>query len=116
MPTGITSPSDQLLELQVQGDFVDRLTAARPVQAISELVWNALDAEATRVSIRLEETSVGTLNAIVIEDNGHGMKPQDAQALFINLGGSWKRDTRTLKTANECSMAKRAKVASGHSV
>jgi hypothetical protein len=97
MPTEITSLSDQLLEIQVQGDFVDRLTAARPVQAISELIWNALDAEATQVSVRLEETTVGTPDAIVIQDNGHGMTIHDAQALFISLGGSWKRDSKTSK-------------------
>lgn len=97
METETTSPSDQLLEIQVQGDFVDRLTAARPVQAIAELIWNALDAESTRVAVRIEETSLGTIDAVVIEDNGHGMTVKDAQALFTNLGGSWKRESKASK-------------------
>ena len=93
-----TSQNDQLLEIKVQGDFVDRLTAARPVQAIAELIWNGLDAEATRINVRVEETSAGTLDAIVVEDNGHGFSLSEAQDLFTNLGGSWKRASRTSRS------------------
>jgi hypothetical protein len=40
--------SNQVIEIQVQGDFIERLTSARPVQALAELVWNALDSDAAR--------------------------------------------------------------------
>jgi hypothetical protein len=30
--------SNQVIEVQVQGDFIERLTSARPVQALAELV------------------------------------------------------------------------------
>ena len=44
-------PKESIFEVQAQEDFVEKLAAARPAQALAELVWNGLDAEATKVSI-----------------------------------------------------------------
>lgn len=35
--------------VEVQSDFLEKITRAKPVQAISELIWNSLDADATKV-------------------------------------------------------------------
>lgn len=80
--------SNQVIEVQVQGDFIERLTSARPVQALAELVWNALDADATKVMVNVEQGAIG-LEAITVADNGNGMPYADASVLFGNLGGSW---------------------------
>ena len=85
--------SEKIIEVQVQGDFLDRLTSARPVQALAELIWNAVDADATEVIITLEQGNLG-LDAIVVADNGHGIPYDKAESLFGNLGGSWKRQRR----------------------
>src|SRR5215469_9198544 len=37
-------PEDRILEVHAQEDFVEKLTAARPAQALAELIWNGLDA------------------------------------------------------------------------
>ena len=42
--------NDRILDVEVQEDFVEKLAAARPAQALAELIWNGLDAEATRVT------------------------------------------------------------------
>jgi hypothetical protein len=89
--------SNQVIEVQVQGDFIERLTSARPVQALAELVWNALDADATKVMVNVEQGAL-RLEAITVADNGNGMPYADASVLFGNLGGSWKRLSRRSKS------------------
>lgn len=76
--------------MQVESDHLAKLAGARPVHAISELVWNALDADATRVDVQVEGDDLG-LNAIIVSDNGSGFSHADAEQLFSRVGGSWKR-------------------------
>ena len=40
--------------VEVQPDFLERQSKAKPVQAVAELIWNDLDADASRVDVRLE--------------------------------------------------------------
>jgi Histidine kinase-, DNA gyrase B-, and HSP90-like ATPase len=89
-------PKDKIFEVQAQEDFVEKLAAARPAQALSELAWNGLDAEATEVRIDVDRTEIG-LKSIRVRDNGHGIPPEEAEVLFGHLGGSWKRNQRRSK-------------------
>jgi hypothetical protein len=92
----LAMPDGHIFEVQAQEDFVERLAAARPVQAIAELVWNSLDAEASEVSIEVDQGTLGP-SAVRIRDNGHGMPLEEAPELFAHLGGSWKRTARVSK-------------------
>lgn len=47
---------------------------------VTEIVANAWDADATRVDIQIQD---GT---IVVQDDGHGMGPQELQDRFLNVG------------------------------
>lgn len=85
-----------VFEVKAQEDFVERLAAARPAQALAELAWNGLDAEASKIIIEADHSGIG-LTSIRVRDNGHGIAPEDAQELFSRLGGSWKRTTRKSK-------------------
>ena len=38
---------DRVFQVEAQEDFVEKLAIASPQQALAELIWNALDAEAT---------------------------------------------------------------------
>jgi hypothetical protein len=59
--------------------------------ALAELIWNSLDADATRVSIRFDRNRLNGLQAIRVTDNGSGIPYESAPALFGSLGGSWKK-------------------------
>ena len=63
------------------------------VRAVSELVWNALDADATRISVELVGNSTDGIDGVAVSDNGNGMSAEAASAGFRNIGGSWKRVT-----------------------
>ena len=83
--------------VEVQPDFLERQSKAKPVQAVAELIWNGLDADATRVDVRLEYGEL-RMTKIVVRDNGHGIPYQDAPELFTRLGGSWKKPGGRTKT------------------
>lgn len=84
--------------VEVKDDFIERQAKASPIQALSELVWNALDADAKLISVELEYDALGGLSKIYVNDDGHGMAHAEAPNLFCNLGGSWKRTSRHTKT------------------
>jgi hypothetical protein len=86
--------------VEVQSDFVERQTKAQPVAAVAELIWNAVDADATRVDVDFEGDKLGGIAKIVVADDGHGIPYADAPTLFRNLGGSWKKHGARTKTKN----------------
>ena len=86
--------------VEVQQDLVEKLSRAKPVHALSEMIWNALDADATEVSAHVEYDSLGSMSAIVVEDNGVGMSREDATEYFQRLGGSWKKPGGRTKQHN----------------
>ncbi|MGW0203195.1 ATP-binding protein [Nonomuraea sp. NPDC003201] len=77
----IGAKPDHLLRLAQQKD---------PVGAVAEMIWNALDAEASHVSIDLECNELNGVEAVSITDDGHGMPNASCVAFFGGLGGSWK--------------------------
>ena len=85
--------------VEVQADFLERQAKAKPVQAVAELIWNGLDADATRVDVRLEYGELG-MTKIVVRDNGQGIPFEEAPLLFTRLGGSWKKAGGHTKTKN----------------
>ena len=80
------------VHVQVERDHVEKLTRpSRRFAGISELIWNGLDAEATKVTVSLAENALGGVDQLVVTDNGHGMTNDEAHRYFATLGGSWKR-------------------------
>ena len=55
----------------------------RPASVVKELVENALDAQATRITVSVE---AGGSKAIEVEDNGYGMSHEDALAALERRG------------------------------
>lgn len=79
------------ITVQVRDDHLEFLARAKPLTALAELIWNALDAEATEVHIEFVENDLGGVDAVRVRDNGHGLHYDHALVVFKDLGGSWKR-------------------------
>jgi hypothetical protein len=77
--------------VEIQPDFLERQAKAQPIAAVAELIWNGLDADATAITVDLEDDNLGGFSRIIVTDNGHGIPYAEAPTLFGNLGGSWKK-------------------------
>jgi len=80
------------IHVQAQKDHITSLCTASPIQALTELVWNALDADAFDVKIDIIQNPLGGIESIRVADDGLGINALSADKYFGNLGGSWKRD------------------------
>ncbi|MFJ8510162.1 ATP-binding protein [Streptomyces avermitilis] len=60
------------------------------ITAVAELVWNALDANATEVCVELRRSSMTAITDVLVTDNGHGMMPERARTAFQAFGNTWK--------------------------
>ena len=76
--------------VEVQSDFLEKITRAKPIQALAEFIWNSLDADALQVEIFIEPNALGSMSQIIVCDNGTGIEYEKAPDLFKRLGGSWK--------------------------
>jgi hypothetical protein len=77
--------------VEIQQDFLERQSRAQPIAALAELIWNALDADATKVTVDFLDDGLGGMKSIIVADNGHGIPYADAPLLFRKLGDSWKK-------------------------
>jgi hypothetical protein len=79
-------------QVDVKEDHLNSLIG-RPLKGIEELVWNALDADATEIRIEIGLNAVGGVQEVRVLDDGTGMTPRGAIEAFQHLGGSWKSRT-----------------------
>lgn len=83
------------ITVKVKADYLERLAArAKPMEAIQELIWNAVDADATKVKVSIDLNGLSAIDRIVVEDNGHGIRYSDSEDVFESLGGSKKKTQR----------------------
>ncbi|WP_186511047.1 ATP-binding protein [Caenimonas sedimenti] len=83
--------ASQQYPVEVQPDFLKKITGAKPVQALAELIWNGLDADAKEVGVSFDYNELDTLSTVVVRDDGAGIPRDKAPEYFRRLGGSWKR-------------------------
>lgn len=84
------------ISVEVQQDHLERLIKDEPIKALSEVIWNSMDADATEVLVEMEEGPLTGLGTIRVIDNGEGIPFDEAEHLFTALGNSWKsRKNRT---------------------
>lgn len=105
MPTNKPAPQQatgsKLIHVQAQTDHLESLAKGKPIKALAELIWNALDADADRVRITITDNELGNPTRIEIADNGSGISLSDAERAFGNLGGSWKRAQKVTERAQK---------------
>jgi DNA mismatch repair ATPase MutL len=70
--------TNQAYKVQVQSDYLSKITRAQPVLALTELIWNSLDADARSVDVSFEYNELDTLSTIIVRDDGRGIPHADA--------------------------------------
>jgi hypothetical protein len=83
--------ASETYRVTVESDHLARLTKARPLAALAELIWNSLDADAGSVQVMFLEGNLGEIGEVIVADDGSGIAREEAPKLFAHLGGSWKR-------------------------
>jgi hypothetical protein len=80
----------QTISVTVDPKHFERL-AANPARALSELIWNSLDADAHKIDVVFVRTVLGGIDSLRIVDDGQGMTEKDVVEDFGRLGSSWKQ-------------------------
>ena len=82
-----------VLSVKMSNEHIERNSKVGPQDAIKELIWNACDADATKISVSLIRNFVidETIEEIIVKDNGHGMKFENME----NLLGFYGRSNKT---------------------
>lgn len=84
-------------EVALDKQHLERLGSAVPITGIIELIWNAIDADASTVRVEFGLNDLEGIEEIRVVDDGHGMRHDEAVKSFGRLGGSWKRDAQVSK-------------------
>lgn len=71
-------------------DCLERLATVAPMKALSELIWNGLDAGSDLVEVEVEQNKMSGLERIRVRDHGTGIPHDKVEAYFGDLGNSWK--------------------------
>lgn len=107
--TSSVPPAQSMSWVQVHAGQDHLLQFARrsAIDALAEMIWNGLDAEADLVDVVIETSSLGSgekelqfVTQITVTDNGHGISREIADSAFPSLGDSWKKSLsgRTLNS------------------
>lgn len=80
-----------ILTVEIDNGFINRSLTGKPIQALTELIWNAFDADATNIYVKLNTDDFG-LNSIQVVDDGHGIDEEKFLNFFRKLGWSWKKE------------------------
>lgn len=81
----------KIIDIAVERDHIESLTKANGITAISELIWNSLDADSTVINIEYEKNKLTRIENLEVIDNGRGIDYHRAQDVFGRLGGSEKK-------------------------
>ncbi|WP_116769721.1 ATP-binding protein [Maribacter litoralis] len=81
----------KIIDVGVEQDHIESLTRASGITAISELIWNSLDADSTEIKIEYVKNKLGGYENLTVIDNGLGIEYTRAQDVFGRLGGSEKK-------------------------
>lgn len=91
----------EILHLGVEHDHIEAMTRSSGTNALVELIWNSLDADASEVRVVFSKSPLGGYREIEVSDNGHGLTHAKAKVVFANLGGSDKKTRRTSPKGRE---------------
>ena len=76
------------IQLSPKKDFLDRVGSASPIKAVSELIWNGLDAGANNVNVEYKFNGLDALDKIVVSDDGCGIDARQVEVMFGGISES----------------------------
>lgn len=79
------------VHVMAKRDFIESLVSAKPLAALSELIWNGFDADADRVKVFIELNEMDGVKSVKVRDNGYGIDYDGIDSFFGGLGNSWKK-------------------------
>lgn len=88
--------ANEKIELSVSDEHINKIiSGSKTAKAICEMIWNSLDADATKIEISFERNELGKsvgggITDIIIKDDGHGIDYGKRQEAFGFLGKSQK--------------------------
>ena len=86
------------IQISTTNDHLSRVASGtNAIKAVSELIWNSLDAGANNITAVFDTNHLGGLDLIEVRDDGCGINATQVERLFGNLGDSWKRTTEKFK-------------------
>ena len=86
--------SPHIANLIAAGEVVER-----PASVVKELLENAVDAGATKITVEIKD---GGMTYLRLTDNGCGMSPQDARTAFLRHATSKLRKAEDLAAISTC--------------
>ncbi|CAH8232394.1 DNA mismatch repair protein [Vibrio aestuarianus] len=82
--------NQNIIDVEVENDFINRALTGKAIQALIELVWNAFDADAENVYLKINHNELG-IESLTISDDGTGIDRSNFKDYFKSLGVSWKK-------------------------
>lgn len=83
------------LKVRIESDAVEKLVTSDFARGIEELIWNAIDDDAHKISVDFKYNEAGGLTEIRVTDDGNGINFDEASDLFGAIGGSNKKKQKT---------------------
>ncbi|HIE4139727.1 TPA: ATP-binding protein [Stenotrophomonas maltophilia] len=79
-------------ETRITGEGIKKhFRSTDPIQAIYELVWNGLDAGASKIAVRQLRNELGGVTEILVQDDGEGIRFDTPEANFGLFNDSAKK-------------------------
>lgn len=85
------------ITVSAKKDFLERLGKVTPMKALSELIWNGLDAGSDLVEVEVDQNKMFGIERIIIRDYGTGIPHDKVETYFGDLGNSWKSAAKQIK-------------------
>ncbi len=80
----------EAIEVLVTDEHIKRISNCKPIEALTELIWNALDADAKVVKVSYSHSTLDTITKIIVRDDGHGINRSSIKSTFGEIGNSHK--------------------------
>lgn len=80
-------------EVVITEEAIKRLFKNPAIVALSEAIWNAIDAEAKNISINFQKNMSEVIEKIIIKDDGEGIHRKKFDEYFLQYQKSWKAES-----------------------